>query len=603
MRILKIVLLSLAGIVLAAIVAVVVLIKTFDVNRYKPRIIGGVKSVLARDVDFAGIRLDISWNLDVSLKITDLAVAEDGAFGGGDFLRIKEVSASLDVPALLFRKQLLIPAVNITEPHLTIIRNKDGAVNASGLVKQQPQQSGGGANAVSAAGGAAVLLPVSIPSFNITEGSVVYLDKSTQPPFSAAVNGLELKAAGVSLSAPFSFTAKACILSSGKNLRLQGKAAFDPVKGEFMISDAEGGLDLSAMDPGKIAALFPSPGSSFRPSVIKGSMDITLAKMTAGAGGLGVLDLEIVLTGGEAGIKDLLYPLEHASAAVKVTEADVTLKRFSAAAGEGKITASGTVKDYAAGQVFNIDAGVSGVKLQKFLVQEKMPVKTEGDVTAKIKLTGKGLAPDLLLSGLSGEADVSVLQASLKDINILRAALDKITVLPFLSKRLVAALPDKYRERFESKDTQLQKIELPARISGGRASAENTLVAGDDFVLAGKTEAGMDGSFSLEGQLEISAELSGLMVKAVRELEYLLNKDKQIILPLKLSGKAGAAKVDVDAGYIADRLLSGGAGSQLLDAVGKALGKDGVSGEDGTAQENSVADMVNSVIDSLLKNK
>ncbi len=596
MKILKIVLLSLAGIILAALVAAVVLIKTFDAGRYKTQIIGAVRGFIDRDVDFAGAGLDISWKLDISLKISDLAVAENGNFGGGDFLHIKEVSASLDIPAFLFRKQLLVSTVDIREPRLTIIRNKDGAVNAATLVKQQPQDAAVKQQPQNAAAGAALLPPVSVSALNIYGGTIVYLDKSFQPPLSVGIEGLEFRASGITLDRAFPFTVKACVLSGAKNLYLQGKAAFNLAEGEVGISGAEGSTDLSELDIKRIAALLPSDLQAFLPAGLKGKIDIALAKMTAGPKGLSALDLELGLNDGEAGIKDIVCPLEHISASLGVTGSDIVLKSFSAAAGGGRITGSGGVKDYAAGQSFNMNALISGVKLQKFLVQDKMPLKMEGDITCKIELDGKGFAPDAVLSGLSGTADISVQQPVLKDINILRAALEKITVLPYLADRVVAALPDKYRERFNGKDTRLTKIELPVKVSGGKASAENTLVSGDDFILSGKTEAGIDGSFSLEGQLEISSELSALMAKGVKEMEYLFNKDNRIILPLKLSGKAGSAKVEIDSGYIADRLLSGGIGTQLIGAVGKALDKDG-------GKSSSVADMVNSVIGSLLQKK
>lgn len=603
MKILKIVLLSFLGLALVSLAAVLVFIKTFDGNRYKPQIVGAVKSVIDRDVDFARAGLDISWDLDISFKISDLAVSENGTFGGGDFLHIKEISVSLDIPAFIFKKQLLVSAVNIMGPRLTIIRNKDGAVNAATLLKPPPQNAGTDAGAGIPAAGAALAFPLSVSALNIYDGTIVYLDKSFQPPLSVSVEGLEFKASGVSLDGAFPFTVKAGVLSARKNLRLQGKAAVDPARGEVCISDTEGRTDLSELDMQRAAALLPADLRAFLPAGLKGKVDITLSRMTAGAKGLSALELELGLNDGEAGIKDLVLPLENISASLSVTETDIKLKNLSAAAGGGRINASGGLNDYTAGGVFNVNAAISGVKLQKFLAQEKMPVKMEGEVTGKIILDGKGFSPDETLSGLSGEADIVVQQPALKDINILRAALDKITVLPFLTERVIDAMPDKYRERFNSKDTMLKRIELPVKLSGGKASAENTLVAGDDFVLAGKTEAGMDGSFALEGQLEISEELSALMTKAVKELEYLFNKDKQIILPLKLSGKAGSAKVEVDPGYIADRLLSGGIGTQLIGAVGKALDKGDVSsGADGD-KSGSVTDLVNSVIDSLLQKK
>jgi len=610
MKILKIVLLVLFGIILVTLVAVVVFIKTFDVNRYKPQIIGQAKSVLNRDLDFENARLDISWTLSVSLKLDDLTVAEDNAFGKGDFLKIKEVSASLDIPALLFRKQLLIPTVYISGPQLTIIRNKDGAVNAATIAKQ-PAQADQGKNG-SAGGAAGVLPPVSVASLNISGGTVLYLDKSFQPPLALEIADLELNAFKISLDGPFPFTAQASVLSGKKNVRLQGNAAFNLSTGEVTISGVESKTDLSELDLKKISALLPAGQGAAMPSVLKGRLDIALAKLVAGAKGLSALDLELSLNDGEIQFKELASAIKYASAVVKITESDVLIKSFSAMAGDGKIIASGKIDGYLAGQAFDINADIQYVKLQQLLAQDKMPIKAEGIVSGQAKIQGKGFDPKVLLPGLSGEANISVQQVKLKDINILRAAIEKITVLPQLSEKIISSLPDKYKQRFERKDTEFSKINLPVKLSGGRAVIADTLVSSEDFTLTGRTEAGLDGSFSFEGELAVSADLSALMAKAVKEMEYLFNNDKQLLLPLKISGKAGETKVEVDTVYITDKLLANGIGTQLINAVDKALNKNsGSSGQeaDGSSREStetkkkSVADMVNGVLDSLIKNK
>ncbi|MFA5319863.1 MAG: AsmA family protein [Candidatus Omnitrophota bacterium] len=609
MKVIKIVLFVLSVIVLVLLVAVVVIVKTFDVNRYKPQIISQAKSVLNRDVDFEKARLDISWTLSVSLKLDNLVVAEDWSFGKGDFLKVREVTVSLDIPALLLRKQLLIPAVYIAGPQLTIIRNKDGSVNAATLVKQ-PAPGGD----VPAGDGAGVVLPpVSVASFTISGGNILYLDNSFESPLALEIADLELNAFKISLDGPFPFTAQARVLSERKNVRLQGNAAFDLATGDVIISGVEGKTDLSELDMKKISALLPAGQGAALPAVLKGTLDIALAKMVAGAKGLVMLDLSLSLNDGEVQFKELSSPVKYASAVVRITESDVLIKSFSAMAGDGKITVSGKIDGYLTRQAFDINADIQYVKLQQLFAQDKMPVKSEGIVSGQAKIQGKGLDPKFLLPGLSGDVNISVQQAKLKDINILRAAVEKIAVLPQLSATLISGLPDKYKQRFEQTDTQFSKIDLPVKLSGGRAVIGNMLVSGEDFTLTGRTEAGVDGSFLFEGELIVSLDLSALMVKAVKEMAYLLNNDKQLLLPLKISGKAGEeTKVEVDAGYIADKLLVNGIGTQLINAVDKALNKSGspsgqeaaVSSQDSAdSKKRSVADMVNGVIGSLIQNK
>jgi hypothetical protein len=62
------------------------------------------------------------------------------------------------------------------------------------------------------------------------------------------------------------------------------------------------------------------------------------------------------------------------------------------------------------------------------------------------------------------------------------------------------------------------------------------------------------------------------MVSAVDQLQYLLNDEKQIYIPLKISGKAGAPKFNVDAEYLAKKLLENQAKQQIFKAIDRALG-------------------------------
>lgn len=74
MKILKIILISVFGLVLILILAAVVFVKTFDINRYKPQIIEQASRALRRPVDFQKAELGISWTQGISLKVSRLAI-------------------------------------------------------------------------------------------------------------------------------------------------------------------------------------------------------------------------------------------------------------------------------------------------------------------------------------------------------------------------------------------------------------------------------------------------------------------------------------------------------------------------------------------------
>ena len=96
MKILKIALISIGALIVVAVTAAIIFIKTFDVNRYKPQIIGEATKAMSRRVDFAKADLGVSLIQGISLKISDFSIAEDPEFGKGNFLSVKEISVGVD---------------------------------------------------------------------------------------------------------------------------------------------------------------------------------------------------------------------------------------------------------------------------------------------------------------------------------------------------------------------------------------------------------------------------------------------------------------------------------------------------------------------------
>jgi hypothetical protein len=77
------------------------------------------------------------------------------------------------------------------------------------------------------------------------------------------------------------------------------------------------------------------------------------------------------------------------------------------------------------------------------------------------------------------------------------------------------------------------------------------------------------------------------MAGRVPQLQYLLNEQKQIYLPLKISGKGGTPDFKVDTDYIAKRLLVEQGSKQLFKALDKAFGSSGQEQSEGQSAAES----------------
>lgn len=588
MKILKIIFISIIVLAIALTAGAIIFIKTFDVNRLKPQIIGTVSKALNRQVDFEKAELAISLRQGISLKINNLNITDDPAFGKDSFLTVQEASLGVDVLKALFQRKINISNVIIESPRISIIRKKDGSINTQSIARKT---SGEKKEAISVKTSAPLAIPaLLISSLEVKNGKVIFIDNFFEPALQLEVSDLSIAVTRFSLNERFPFLVEAAILSSKKNIKIEGKAQIDLKINEVTISELKAATDLSQLLVEKIPVTFPMLKGAILPVSLNGILDIGVQKLTAGLKGLSAFTTDVSLTNGKMQLKELAVPVRDIVMTAKITDKNITVEKISANIGQGAIQAQGTIKDYLTKQSYAIDASLDNLSLQEIVSQDKMPVKTEGIAATKIKIKGEGFAPEALKANLSGAIDLSVVKAKLKDINVLRTVLDKISFIPGLSEKITDKLPDKFKDRLGQKDTSLKDIKLPVSIENGRFIVSDATLGAEEFMFKGKGYAGFDGVYSLEGSFLIPAELSLAMVSSVEQLQYLLDSDEQIYIPLKISGNAATLKFTVDGEYIAKKMFMEQGTQQLFKVINKALGSKeqpagGQSAEGGQAPQ------------------
>jgi hypothetical protein len=570
MKIIKIAFISIIVLVIVLTVAAIIFIKTFDVNRFKPQIISQVNKMLNRQLDFEKAKLAVSLRQGVSFKINNLNIADDPEFGKDNFLSIQEASLGVDLLKWLFQKKINISNIIIESPRIIIIRKKDGSINAQSIAQKGQVEKKEGISVNTSAPLAIPALLVS--SLQVNNGKVIYIDNSFEPSLQLEVSDLSVAITKFSLSEKFPFLIEAAILSSQTNIKISGKAQIDLKMNEVTISELKAATDLSRLLIEKIPAAFPMLKGVILPVSLKGIFGIGVQKITAGLKGLSAFTADASLTNGEMQLKKLAVPVKDIDMTVKITNKNITIETISASIGQGTIKAQGLIGDYLAKQSYSMDGFVDNLNLLEVISQDNMPVKTEGIVATKIKINGEGFSPEAVKVNLSGAIDLFVEKAKLKDINVLRTVLDKISVIPGLSGRVAEKLPDKFKDRLDQKDTSLADLKLPVSIENGRFLINDAALGADEFMFNGNGYAGFDGMYSLEGSFLIPAELSSAMVNSVEQLQYLLNSDKQIYIPLKISGRAMTLKFTVNGEYIAKKMLIEQGTQQLFKVIDKALG-------------------------------
>jgi AsmA protein len=129
--------LKVIGIVIAVLVVVAIVLPfVIDVNRFRPQIESNLSSSLGRPVKVGNLSLSI---LSGSVGADQLSIADDPKFSQAPFIQAKSLKVGVEMMPLIFSKQLNVTNIEINEPAITLLRNRDGVWNFSSLGGQSAQ--------------------------------------------------------------------------------------------------------------------------------------------------------------------------------------------------------------------------------------------------------------------------------------------------------------------------------------------------------------------------------------------------------------------------------------------------------------------------------
>jgi AsmA protein len=136
--------LVIAGVVILLLVVVALALPfLIDVNRFKPALETDLSTALGRKVEIGNIQLAL---LSGAVKVDNVSIADDPAFGGAPFLQAKQLAAGVALQPLIFSKKLEVSSFTITDPQVTLLRNPSGAWNFSSLGTGSKTKSGNTSN-------------------------------------------------------------------------------------------------------------------------------------------------------------------------------------------------------------------------------------------------------------------------------------------------------------------------------------------------------------------------------------------------------------------------------------------------------------------------
>ncbi|MFA5059764.1 MAG: AsmA family protein [Candidatus Omnitrophota bacterium] len=624
MKIIKIVLIVFLVVFLIAGIAGYVFLKTFDINKYKPQILSAIKDSTGRTAAVGQLRLTFSATQGIVLNISKLAISDHLDFSKENFLEVENIDLGIDVIPLVSRREIALSSLQINSPKLILIRNKNGVFNVQTFVPASDKQdlSKDASRANMSAGQAEAALPMaqvhsssaaafpalSIRSVWLKNGEIVFVDQSFSPELKVVISSLDIKANDLASKRPSNLIARASLWSRKQNIILDGKMTVDLEKQNATFNDLKLNFDLSEISLPELYASLSFAKDLEMIKAVEGQLQSDIQRAVVGAQGLRELSLDGKIIGGKLRLSSLPLPIDPVTASFAADEKKFEIKNAKLGLADGNITGDGTIEDYLKEQKFNFDLVIDAIDLSKIVPAQDQPVGLEGKLFGQSNVSGKGFAPDNLFESLSGTGSLNVKGGKLKNINVLKLVLSKISMIPGLAEKVNENLPEKYKDAMQSEDTILKTVDLRNHISENTLVIDSLQVETDAFALSGDGRLSFDQAITLNTLIVIPQDLSEAMSASAEGLQYLFDENKQIAIPLRIGGKIPNLTFFPDLEYLGKRIMANRGREELEKVLDKVFKRDETSepstpeGQDPDGQEqpkSAEEELIGAILDKV----
>ena len=183
---LKTVLLGVVGLIVVLVVAAVVVVKSIDVNKYKPLIAEQAKAATGRELTIRG-NLDLQIGLSPAVVVKDVSLANAPWGSRPEMLKLGQFEVEVALLPLIFR-QIQITRLILVQPDILLETDAKGTGNwvfGAPAAAPSPKQPTGEKTA---------LPPVAVQKVRIEKGTLAYRDGKTKQTTTLALDRLDVEA-------------------------------------------------------------------------------------------------------------------------------------------------------------------------------------------------------------------------------------------------------------------------------------------------------------------------------------------------------------------------------------------------------------------------
>ncbi len=477
-----------------------------DLNKYQDQYKPLIEEALNRKVQLQDIRLTV-WPR-IGATVAGFAVMDDPSFGSGPFASLSSLDVGVKLTPLL-SGQVEVEEVTLHNPVITVIKNKNGVLNASTIgrkgvaVPDAPSK----APIPSAEGPLKILALLAVDRVSIDGGKLTYRDQSVAKTTEYVLQDLEVLLRDVRLGQTPNLHVASLVQPFNMPVKLDG--TFGPLKDT---------MDVEAIN--------------FQLSVGKTDFAITgkavdhNATVNVSSPVINTANLPIALP--------FKKPVEikNLQIAAEVKGQEAKLNTLSFGLFDGEVKGNGTLVAGSDTPPFNGGVTIKGVQIGPALsTVAETPVSVSGTAGAELSVQGRGFSMPDLTKALQGTGHMAVKDGKIQGVNILH--------------EVVSALKVAGISIDDPKATVFSTIETDLAIKQGIIKLQNLLMDSHDFQATGGGTIGFDQQLNLLVNLNLSQDVSQKLSGASPVVKIAM-KDGRLSLPLTITGTAQAPSYGVD---------------------------------------------------------
>jgi AsmA protein len=569
LKILKISLFVLLGLVVLLVAAAALFALTFDPNRYKDDLQRLVKERTGRNLELKG-PLELAFYPSLGAKVSGVALSERAV----DQSILSLDSAHVSVALLpLLRREMIVDRVRVSGLKAQVIKNKDGSFNFQDLIESSAEKPAAKAPPKPEGGGGAVKFDIA--GVSVESAAVTYRDLNTGQQI--ALNDLRLETGRIAENAQgkldFATSLKRNAPPLDAKLALNGsyKLAPDRVALDFNAKLDDSTIKGSAgMSRAKVAAYDFNlnidklnldrylASSDTKPAAAPAKKDEPAKKPQTDApvdlSGLKGLNAKGRLEIGELQVQGL--KLAAVKTELRAADGRADIGPHSANLYEGSL--SGTVVLDGNTNRVSLKETLNGIAIGPLLrdVAQQDRVEGKGNLTLDVNAAGKTV--NAMKSALNGTAKVALRNGAVKGVDI-GAILNKArSALGSQS----AQAADAGKER-----TDFSELNATFNIKNGVARNDDLEVKAPLFRVTGA------------GNIDIAKSAIDYVAKAsvVATTQGQGGKERDqlagLTVPVKLSGPLDDMKYAVDYGAVASGIAKSKVGERAKEAIEQRRGE------------------------------